>query len=99
MIPFAKIYANGEPTQARVGDRFVYDERNGTLHVFRIEANIEFEVTAGAGRASRCFVGPDWSRPLTQSCAELYARMGGLKGEVAFVDGSFPTLAVFEIIA
>ncbi len=99
MIPFTKVYANGEPTQARVGDRFIYDQRNGTLHVFRQDAIIEFEVTAGAGRASRCFVGREWSQDLTRSCAELYARMSGLKGEVVLIDGSFSTLSVFEVAA
>jgi hypothetical protein len=87
-IPFRRVYVDGKQTFARPGDRFIYDQRNGTLHIYR-----------AARPLSRCFVGTDWSPALTQATAALYARLGGMRGDVARIHGSYPTLITFELIA
>ncbi|MCC7075459.1 MAG: hypothetical protein IT383_29370 [Deltaproteobacteria bacterium] len=95
-VPFARVFADGEATAARPGDRFIYDRKNGTLLIHRADADIHF--ASDAGLRQHCFVGREWTRELTQASAELYARLGGLRGQVRFIEGSFPTLLTFEVI-
>ena len=95
-VPFARIFANGESTMPRQGDRFIYDQRNGTLLIHRADADIHF--VSPSGLSQHCFVGREWTRELTQASAELYARLGGLRGQVRFIEGSFPTLITFEVV-
>jgi hypothetical protein len=97
--PFEQVFVDGQTTQARPGDRFIYDQRNGTLQIFRPDGDISFQVEGALGPVEKCFVGTHWSAAMTEASAELYARMGGLRGQVARVQGSFPTLITFELIA
>ncbi len=94
-VPFAEIYVDGQRSSAQIGDRFIYDQKSGTLLIHRDSADIHF--VSGGKLSARCFVGRDWSRNLTQASAELYARLGGHKGKVAYIEGSFPTLMTFEV--
>lgn len=96
-VPFAEVYESGQRSRAQVGDRFIYDRRNGTLLIHRESGDVQL---VDNGRLStRCFVGRHWTKELTQASAELYARLGGLKGAVVHVEGSFPTLLTFEVVA
>lgn len=98
-IPFQRVYVDGQATQAQPGDRFIYDQRNGTLHIFRADGDISFQVSETVQPVSQCFVGTHWNAEMTEATAELYARLGGLRGQVARVQGSFPTLITFELLA
>ena len=98
MLPFQRVFMEGAPTNVREGDRFIYDRCNGTLHVYREEGDMSFLVRDGEPPARLCFVGSEWSEELTAECAALYARLGGLRGEVLRIDGSFPTLITFEVV-
>jgi hypothetical protein len=95
-VPFTQILANGKSTLPRRGDRFIYDQRNGTLLIHRQDADIHF--TSPTGPSQHYFVGREWTRELTRASAELYARLGGLHGHLRFIEGSFPTLITFEIL-
>lgn len=94
-VPFAETFVDGLRCGAKRGDRFIYDSRNGTLLIHRDSADVQFAV--GGKLSARCFVGRDWSKDLTKASAELYARLGGLKGEVVHIEGSFATLITFEV--
>lgn len=96
--PFERVYVDGLETAARPGDRFIYDQRNGTLQIFREDGDISFQVSGALKPVRQCFVGTHWSAAMTEASAELYARMGGMRGQVARVQGSFPTLITFELI-
>ena len=98
MLPFQRVFMKDVPTSARTGDRFIYDRRNGTLHVYREDGDVSFLVRDGEPPSRFCFVGGDWSDELTAESAALYARLGGLRGEVLRVQGSFPTLVTFEVV-
>lgn len=98
MFPFRKLFDAESITSPRVGDRFIYDSRSGTLQIYRPEGDVEFELPDRT-RARLCFVGKDWSEDLTRASAELYARLGGLHGDVQKVDASFPTLVTFEVMS
>ena len=80
----------------RAGDRIIYDCRNGTLFIHAQDGtDVQFNV---AGQVlPRCFVGKDWSRAHTRAFAELMARTNGLRGDIAEVEGSFPTLFTFSL--
>lgn len=97
--PFERIYMDGRETMAQPGDRFIYDQRSGTLQIYREDGDISFQVADTVQPVKRCFVGTHWNAAMTEASAELYARMGGLRGEVARVQGSFPTLITYELIA
>lgn len=97
MFPFRKLFIDGTEGTPLPGDRLIYDERNGTLFVHRDDSDVRFQPTDGGALTSRLFIGRGWTRELTKASAELYGRLGGLSGEVAFIEGSFPTLYVFEV--
>ncbi len=96
-LPFQKLFLDGAPTLPIAGDRLIYDKRNGTLHVHREAGEVTFVMSDDAPRTF-CFVGRDWNEELTAECAALYARLGGLRGEVLRIDGSFPSLVTFEVV-
>lgn len=98
LLPFQRIFVDAQPTTPRPGDRFIYDRRNGTLQVHREAGDIFFVTMDDAPRERFCFVGRDWSEEMTAECAALYARLGGLRGEVLRIDGSFPSLVTFEVL-
>lgn len=98
MFRFQQLVLNGAETKPEVGDRLVYDERNGTLFVLREDGEVAFRENDDATETSRLFVGKSWTRELTRASAELYARLGGLAGTVHVVEGSFPTLHVYEVV-
>lgn len=97
MFRFHKLLVNGQESAPKVGDRLVYDERNGTLYVHREDGEVVFAAEELAEPTARLFVGSSWNRKLTRASAELYARLGGLRGLVAEIEGSFPTLHVYEV--
>ncbi len=97
MFRFHELAMDGVSTMPRVGDRLVYDESNGTLFVHREDGEVTFRAEPETGPVARLFVGKAWSRKLTRASAELYARLGGLRGEVEEIEGSFPTLHVYEV--
>jgi hypothetical protein len=97
MFPFRKLYEEHTVTSPRVGDRFIYDRRSGTLQIYRPDGDVEFELE-DRSRARHCFVGREWTDDLTKASAELYARLGGLHGDVRKIEGSFPTLLTFEVV-
>ena len=97
MFRFQKLYVNGRESAPQVGDRLVYDEKNGTLFVHREDGDVSFRASDDDALAMRLFVGKAWTRKLTRASAELYARLGGLHGEVAEIEGSLPTLHVYEV--
>jgi hypothetical protein len=97
VFPFQKLYVDGLESAPKAGDRLIYDERNGTLFVHREDGDVLFLPANQATLSSRLFIGRGWTRDLTRASAELYARLGGLSGEVIAVEGSFPTLQVFEV--
>lgn len=97
MFPFRKLYVDGFESAPKVGDRLIYDERNGTLFVHREDGDVLFQPHDQTTLSSKLFIGRGWSRDLTRASAELYGRLGGLSGEVIAVEGSFPTLQVFEV--
>ncbi|MDP2341538.1 MAG: hypothetical protein Q8O67_11290 [Deltaproteobacteria bacterium] len=99
MFPFRKLFVSGLESKPRAGDRVIYDERNGTLYVHREEGDVLFQPVDGPELSSRLFIGRGWTRDLTKASAELYGRLGGLSGRVTAVDGSFPTLQIFEVSA
>lgn len=96
MFPFRKLFDDQKQTSPRVGDRFIYDQSSGTLQIYRPDGDVEFELP-DQSRARMCFVGKNWTADLTRASAELYARLGGLHGDVVLVEGSFPTLLTFEV--
>ena len=98
-IPFQRVYMDGRETVARPGDRFIYDQRSGTLQIFRPDGDISFLVPETVQPVTKCFVGTHWNVTMTEASAELYARLGGLRGQVARIQGSFPTLITFEVVA
>ena len=100
-IPFQRVFMDGRETVAQPGDRFIYDQRNGTLQIFRPDGDISFQVPEAetVQPVTKCFVGTHWTVQLTEASAELYARLGGLRGQVARIEGSFPTLITFEVVA
>lgn len=97
MFPFRKLYMGGAESAPRPGDRLVYDETNGTLFVHREEGEVMFQDHESGDPSARLFIGRGWTREMTKASAELYARLGGLSGSVVAVEGSFPTLHVFEV--
>ncbi len=97
MFPFHKLFVDGAESEPQVGDRLIYDERNGTLFVHREDGDVRFQPSDGGPLTTRLFIGRGWTRDLTRASAELYARLGGLSGDVVHVEGSFPTLTVFEV--
>lgn len=97
MFPFRRLSMDGKESQPRPGDRLVYDEKNGTLFVHREHGEVLFHPTEGEQPSARLFIGQGWTRDLTRASAELYARLGGLSGRVVSIEGSFPTLHVFEV--
>lgn len=97
MFPFQKLYMDGAESGPRPGDRLVYDETNGTLFVHREEGEVLFQPQDETMLSTRLFIGRGWTRDLTKASAELYARLGGLSGRVVAIEGSFPTLHVFEV--
>jgi hypothetical protein len=97
MFPFQKLFVDGVESGPRAGDRLIYDERNGTLFVHREDGDVLFQPANQSSLSSRLFIGRGWTRELTRASAELYGRLGGLSGQVVAVEGSFPTLQVFEI--
>ena len=99
MFPFRTLYMDGKQTQPRQGDRLVYDEKNGTLFVHRAAGDVFFQPADGTSLSARLFIGRGWTRELTKASAELYARLGGLSGRVLTVEGSVPTLHIFEVEA
>lgn len=96
-MKFGTIFANGRQDQPRRGDRLIYDRRNGTVSLYRGDADLTF---SGAGEVAqqRVFVGLDWSTALTQAAASFYARIGHLDGHVVRIETSFPTLETWEIV-
>ncbi len=97
MFPFRRLYMNGRESAAQPGDRLVYDESNGTLFVHRESGDVMFQPNDAEALCARLFIGRGWTKDLTKASAELYARLGGLSGNVVSVEGSFPTLHVFEV--
>jgi hypothetical protein len=97
MFPFRRLYVDGRESAPRAGDRLVYDETNGTLYVHREDGEVLFQPTNEEKLSARLFIGRGWTRDLTRASAELYARLGGLSGRVVAIDGSYPTLHVFEV--
>lgn len=97
MLPFQRLFMNGQESEPRAGDRLVYDQKSGTLFIHRDEGDVFFQSTVGETLEPRLFIGRGWSRELTRASAELYARIGGLSGRVDDIEGSFPTLQVFEV--
>ena len=69
------------------------------LRKHRDAGEVLFEARAGDEAGARLFVGREWTPGMTQGAAELYARLGGLAGQVRRLEGSFPTLHMFEIVA
>lgn len=98
MFPFKKLFIDDCETMPRVGDRLVYDENSGTLFVHREDGDVLFQADESRLPSARLFIGKGWSRELTGASAELYARLGGLKGSVVEIEGSYPTLQVFEVV-
>ncbi len=98
MFPFRQICVDGVEARAAPGDRLIYDERNGTLFVHREEGEVTFQLLDDAPPAKHLFIGRGWSVDLTRASAELYARLGGLSGAVLHVEGSLPSLQIFEVI-
>lgn len=97
MFPFRKLFVDGRESRPKAGDRLVYDETNGTLFVQREAGDVLFQPDDGAELSTRLFIGRGWTRQLTKASAELYGRLGGLSGRVVPIEGSYPTLHVFEI--
>jgi hypothetical protein len=95
---FRDIFADGKPDRPRPGDRLIYDQKNGTLSLYRIDADLTFGVEGETAPVSRTFVGLDWSIAHTKAIAELFAKLGQLEGEVVHIEGSFPTLVTFEVV-
>lgn len=98
MLPFQRVFVEDAPTKPKTGDRFIYDRRSGTLQVHREDGDITFLMHDDSAPSRFCFVGRDWSEELTAECAALYARLGGLRGEVLRIEGSFPSLVTFEVV-
>lgn len=96
-IPFERVVVDGQDTKALPGDRFIYDQRNGTLQIFRPDGDVAFVLDEDQP-VKQCFVGTHWNAAMTEASAELYARLGGLAGQVARIQGSFPTLITFEVV-
>lgn len=97
-VPFGRVLVDGQPGEPRVGDRFVYDQNSGTVHVYRDEGDVTFQNVADGNVADRVFVGRAWNRELTEASAQLYARLGGLAGRVVHIEGSHPSLSIYEVI-
>lgn len=97
MLQFKTIFADGSPDRPRSGDRLIYDRRNGTLSLYRPDAELSFTCDQTGRPVGRLFVGREWSPDLTRATAELYARLGQLDGDVLRIEGSFPTLETWEI--
>ena len=97
MFPFRRLFMGGAESKPQPGDRLIYDERNGTLYVHREDGEVLFQPEDQTELSSRLFIGRGWTRDLTRASAELYGRLGGLSGQVVAVEGSFPTLYVFEV--
>ena len=95
---FKNIFVDGKPDRPRTGDRLIYDAKNGTLSLYRMDADLTFGVEGQPEPVSRTFVGLDWSVAHTKAIAELFAKLGSLEGIVAHIEGSFPTLVTFEIV-
>lgn len=97
MFPFRQICVDGVVARPAPGDRLVYDERNGTLFIHRDDGEVTFRAIDDSPPANRLFIGRGWSVELTRASAELYARLGGLSGVVLHVEGSLPSLQIFEV--
>jgi hypothetical protein len=97
MFPFQRLFVNGAESGPQAGDRLVYDQTNGTLFIHRDDGEVYFQTQDGDSPEKRLFIGRGWTRDLTKASAELYARLGGLSGHVDAIEGSFPTLHVFEV--
>ncbi len=97
MVRFDKVYIDGAETCAQVGDRFVYDQRSGTLQIDRAGSVLSF-IDVHGGISPQCFVGRLWTPDLTLASAELFARLGGMEGKVARVEGSFESLYIYEVL-
>jgi len=99
MFPFRDICVDGVTSRPAAGDRFVYDERSGTLFVHRDGEEVSFRPPTSDTPTARLFIGRGWSVDLTRASAELYARLGGLSGAVVRIEGSLPSLQIFEVVA
>ncbi len=97
MFPFRQICVDGVEAHPAAGDRLVYDERNGTLFIHRKDGEVTFQLVNDSPPVKRLFIGQGWSVDLTRASAELYARLGGLSGGVLHVEGSLPSLQIFEV--
>lgn len=97
MLPFRRLTVEGRDSKAMRGDRFVYDQTSGTLFIHRDDGEVLFVPDDGTPPTHRIFIGRDFTRDLARASAELYAQLGGLSGEVAWIEGSYPTLHVFEV--
>lgn len=95
---FRDIYADGRLDRPQQGDRLIYDQSNGTLSLYRHDADLTFGVEGEPAPVARTFVGLDWSVAHTKAIAELFAKLGQLEGEVVRIEGSFPTLVTFEVV-
>jgi hypothetical protein len=96
-FPFKTLLVDGVFTRPRAGDRIVYDETSGTMFVHREAGDVSFVTEEAPTPQARLFVGRGWTRALTRASCELYAKLGGLSGAVTEIEGSFPTLHVFEV--
>ena len=96
---FRRVLADGNPDIPKRGDRVIYDQRAGTLQLYRDDAALSFSTDAQRDAAERVFVGLNWSEALTRATAEMYARYGNLEGRVGKVEGSFPSLLTWEVLA
>lgn len=97
-MQFRNVFADGVLDQPRKGDRVVYDRTNGTLTVYRSDADVTFSIDDLTEPAAHVFVGRNWGSDLTRAAAELYARLGNLGGRVVRVEGSFPSLETWELV-
>jgi hypothetical protein len=98
-MEFTNVFANGTKDQPRRGDRLIYDRRNGTVSLYRGDADLTFATAEGEPARQHVFVGMDWTPALTGATATLYARLGHLEGRVVRIEGSFVTLETWEIVA
>ena len=98
-MQFRNVFADGEPDRPRTGDRLIYDRRNGTLSVYRLDADLSFSTDTHRTPAPHIFVGHDWGRDLTEATAALYGRLGNLDGAVRRIEGSFVTLETWEVVS
>jgi hypothetical protein len=97
-MQLGKILLDGRSSAPLPGDRVVYDSRSGYVVVHRPRGDIQFVVPWKDKPVSRLFLGCGLSATIARACAEHYARLGGLIGDVQPVKAAFPGLQIFEVV-